>query len=331
MEIAAAETTLGQLGFSRLNGINGLLSIAHLFGITRSRCGIYVLSFSDGLFYIGQAVDVVRRFAQHRLVHGSICGFSFRAVDKTNLDREEQRSIAVAERAGIPLTNRVHVSQVSGETDLAELLSVAQQEDWLEGKQVEVPGGVVFDSEHPQRLRFRHQFQRLSQTPLYLDIRHILIAYTQNCIPVPGVTQFSFWSVSALPATNRGSWPRLAAININGMETLVVGHYYNDPDRIWGFINVTASVLKECFGDRAALTRMLADCSCNDRHYRTAGPDSTQVCCEGVAALTAALGHLGVIRAAKTLVLRLMRKGPTIFSKFHAPDLADVIIPTFLQ
>lgn len=46
--------------------VRELESVAPLF--REERCGIYILEFSNGDRYVGQAKDVTRRFAQHR--HG---------------------------------------------------------------------------------------------------------------------------------------------------------------------------------------------------------------------------------------------------------------------
>jgi hypothetical protein len=42
-----------------LDSLSGLVPVGH-------RCGVYVLQYADGTCYVGQAVDVVRRYAQHR-------------------------------------------------------------------------------------------------------------------------------------------------------------------------------------------------------------------------------------------------------------------------
>ena len=61
-----------ELGFPTPTDVRGRRSIADLLPKSRDRCGIYLLAFSDGTFYIGQALDVVRRFSQHRKQHDNI-------------------------------------------------------------------------------------------------------------------------------------------------------------------------------------------------------------------------------------------------------------------
>lgn len=98
-----------ELGFPALVDVRGRRSIADLLPKSRNRCGIYLLEFSEGLFYIGQALDVVRRFSQHRKQHDNIVRWSFRPVNRRNLDAVERELIHCAPSLGLALTNKVHV------------------------------------------------------------------------------------------------------------------------------------------------------------------------------------------------------------------------------
>jgi hypothetical protein len=66
-----SQRVLKELGFSRVSHVQGGASIADLFK-PHERCGIYVLHFTNGEFYAGQAVDVTRRYVQHRETHKDI-------------------------------------------------------------------------------------------------------------------------------------------------------------------------------------------------------------------------------------------------------------------
>lgn len=52
--------------------VRGRLSISDLFPVSRGRCSIYLLKYADQTYYIGQAVDAVRRFSQHRKNYDNI-------------------------------------------------------------------------------------------------------------------------------------------------------------------------------------------------------------------------------------------------------------------
>jgi hypothetical protein len=71
----------------------------------RRRCGIYVLRFSNEEFYVGEAVDVTRRYAQHRKTHADIEQIAFKQVPRGKLDEGERSLIWRLKRQGWPLRN----------------------------------------------------------------------------------------------------------------------------------------------------------------------------------------------------------------------------------
>ena len=119
------------MGFPALEPVTSLQSVAHLFGSTKNRCGIYFLAFQSGLFHVGQAVDVVRRFSQHRRNHDDIVGFSFIAVSKPELNDIERTLIFKAESLGLKITNAAHVTSIVGDTDFDLVVPLAEQDAWL--------------------------------------------------------------------------------------------------------------------------------------------------------------------------------------------------------
>src|SRR5438128_2181912 len=125
------EQLIVKLGFPPLKSVATLPSIAHLFGSTRSRCGIYLLTFQNGAIYIGQAFDVVHRFASHRRTYRDITGFAFIIEKKLKLDETERNLIRRAERLGLTLLNVVHTSEVVGDTDLDLVFPAEKQQEWL--------------------------------------------------------------------------------------------------------------------------------------------------------------------------------------------------------
>jgi len=65
--------------FTQPRHIQGRASIADLFPPGK-RCGLYILHFTNGEIYAGQALDVTRRYVQHRKVHSDIERISFTAI-----------------------------------------------------------------------------------------------------------------------------------------------------------------------------------------------------------------------------------------------------------
>lgn len=126
-----ADTRIGELGFPSWTDVIQRISIADLFFKKTSRCGIYVLGFADGERYVGQSIDVVKRFAQHRLVHGAISSFTFRRVPREDLSRFERECIHLLEAHGIRLRNLDHMSVLQGERDLDLIVTPDEQIQWL--------------------------------------------------------------------------------------------------------------------------------------------------------------------------------------------------------
>ncbi len=96
---------VASLGFAETIDVRGRVSIADLFAKSKSRTGVYLLEFANQTFYIGQAVEVCRRFAQHYANVGDIIGFTFLPIGAGILDETERDLIRSAEVAGLPLTN----------------------------------------------------------------------------------------------------------------------------------------------------------------------------------------------------------------------------------
>ena len=65
------ENPFVEYGFNHSYNVAGCYSIAHLFK-PDERCGIYILSFQNGYFYVGLATDFVKRYTQHRKIHSDI-------------------------------------------------------------------------------------------------------------------------------------------------------------------------------------------------------------------------------------------------------------------
>lgn len=321
--------TIKRLGFAALTDVRGRPSIADLIPPSKRKPGVYLLEFENGSFYLGQAVDPVRRFAQHRMNVGGIVGYSFSACRRQELDEIEQATIRKAEARGLPLTNRVHVSHIEGETDLDLIVSRESQDGWLAGERGSrrSPRLVRIPADSPARVRTKQRFEKLSNDDRYAEVLKCLGTYVGCAIMYPRSTQLTFWSVSCLPSTGNATFRRYSAVNAGMMELCVVGYSGNDVKRTWGFINVSRSILVKKHGNmqrvRATYRGALIDSS---RAYRAAGQDQLRMETRSITDLTALLSHPAVALAARDLALRVMQSRATIYSQYHCPDLADAIL-----
>lgn len=318
-------------GFGDPIDVRGRYSVAEQFPKSRGRCGIYLLEFTSSLFYIGQAVDVVRRFAQHQHNHHDIVRLRFQHVNASNLNAVEQELIHRAEALGVRLTNVIFISVVQGEKDLDLLITPAEQAMWLDD-----PASLALDdARHPlneddvRRLRLRKQYCKLEEKTVFEPLLDLLRRYVNLVLPAPVRTELSHWSVSCLPSTNKSYAPRLAVINVYKMETLVVCFDKADPQRIWGFVNMARTPLQtKRLGLLRARYRWFRDerVMLRKPHYRSAGPDKLQAHFNSFAQAHTLLDDPVIQRAMRQLTLNLMRKGPNLQIRWHCYDLADQIL-----
>lgn len=313
------------LGFAPTVPVSTLRSVAHLFGSSKGRCGVYLLEFPGARFYIGQAVDAARRFGQHRKNYDDISGFSFIPTQPGSLDQVERGLIHKAELLGLVILNTVHAANVIGETDLDMVLSPLQQTEWLSSP-VRFNTG---DAAAPIALagaqveRFSGKFFKFKEHPLYVPASELVTTYVRHCIPAPKRTEYSFWAVSCLPATNHNTWPRLLCVSAGVMELLVLGFHKNDQSALWGFVTVASDVLSDNFKTEKSLIDFFPSVEVSSRQYRDAGQHQVTLWAPDEQSFSTILRHEAVQQAAASLALRVMRKRATIYSKFHCKHLAD--------
>jgi len=206
------------LGFAKYLYVKGRLSVADSF--TKSnRCGIYILHFQNGEYYVGLAIDVVRRHAQHRVNHLDIEYISFKEVDSTKLIEVEKQTVYDLENLKKPLRNINLVSILSGDTDLDLIVSRQEQQQWINYE-------LGFESlntdrfNYPElRRKYSRKFIKLKCTKYFDQICEILQNYILNAIPFPCKTEYSFWCCSCLPAAKNQVFSR---VNIFWQEVLTV-------------------------------------------------------------------------------------------------------------
>ncbi len=313
-----------ELGFVQIEQVAGLLSIAHIFGSSKKRCGLYLLQLEDGNFYIGQAVDVVGRFAQHLKSKGRIQGFAFLPMAQRHLDNLEKRLIRAAEAAGIPLVNITHMSVIVGERDLDHLVSYQEQESWLSGAPNSQAIGERVVLSEALRHRFRHRFQQFSASPHFSELLEWLSLYIREVIIDPQRTEYTFWSVSCLPsAGSQAIWRRSYALSAAVMELFVVGRWRDGEPPAWAFMNVASDVLESAFGSVTKVMQRYPELELMDARYRDAGTHQVRLFAENGSCIPYLLADPAIKLAARSLALRVMRKRATIYGKYHCPQLAN--------
>jgi hypothetical protein len=316
------------LGFKKKIYVLGRKSIANEFAPTR-RCGIYILHFLNNEFYVGQAVNVASRFHQHRQNHSDIEYISFMVVPKKRLSQTERHIIDQLETLRTTLRNISLVSIIKGETDLDEVVSPQDQTLWMNDE-------LPFESleterfDYPeQRHRYTKRFEKFKETNFGPEIIQLLKEYILFTIPYPRKTEYVFWSLTCLPKKHI-----ISRVNIFWQETLRIFDYTpytnetvqsEDPIIAVVFF-VSKSVLFQNKSKDSFLQRFKS-ISFPEIIYPTGGQDQQAISCFAYEFFDL-LDDPDIFKAIKTFNLRLLRKGPCIFSRYHCFDLADEVLRT---
>lgn len=318
------------LGFDKYIYAKGMPSIAGQF--TRSnRCGIYILHFENGEYYVGLATDVVKRYAQHRQDHTDIEFVSFKEIPKTKLPAIEKETVYKLEDLKKTLRNINIVSIIIGETDLDLLVSKEDQEKWVN---YELP----FESlntdrlEYPElRKKYTKKYEKLKSNQFFERCCTILQHYIHYTTPYPRRTEYVFWCCSCLPATDNA----LIRVNIYWQETLNIFeeefNYEEDGSEKAGkglaiSVWLSKSKLFEKYSG-SELIEKYKTLTIGNVVYESGGRDQQQIIISDIEFLDF-LYDKPISDAIKDFNLRLMRKGGCVFNRYHCFDLADEAVRT---
>jgi hypothetical protein len=185
------------LGFPKPRVVLGRVSIADIYR-PGNRCGIYILYFSNGEFYVGQTRDVTRRFVQHLRIHHDIEKLTFKRVARKNLNSEESTIAAILEGQRFKLRNILLTSIPKGESDFDLIMPVEDQDRWLAGYNYSDAHGTRL-IEPELRRKYHGHFLRLLGMPHAEEAIAGLQHYLRIGIPAPLRSEVSFWACSCLP------------------------------------------------------------------------------------------------------------------------------------
>jgi hypothetical protein len=185
---------LAQHGFEKLLLVKNRGSVGGLV----PRRGIYVLRFVDGWYYAGQTKDVVRGYAQYRIVHCDIAHMAFVPCSQKQLKERESTMIAAMEAGGAHLRNRLKVELPELESDFDAVIVRSAQERWiedsefadLEGPRVNGPG---------LRSRTEYRAALVRQKPSFETILPAFGQVILDVVLAPFRSELSFWVMSVVP------------------------------------------------------------------------------------------------------------------------------------
>ena len=204
--------TLSEQGFSAPEPAQGRSSVADLYKPGR-RCGVYVLLFRDGYAYIGQSVDVVRRYSQHIRNHHDIEAISFRTTSVEELDLIEQSLVGVFERGGYKLRNIVFSTLPPITSDFDLIMSEANQTRWLSDMSfTDYQGERIVNPE--LRAKYANKYRTFKNFSGISDVVETLRLYVRAGIPAILRGEVSFWAISCLPGYNNPSITLFLQVNV---------------------------------------------------------------------------------------------------------------------
>jgi hypothetical protein len=305
-------TQLAKLEFETTIDVAGLSSIAPLF-LSNERCGIYVLHFANGEHYAALAVNVARRYGQHRKTHLDIDRLSFKQVAPHKLRTVEKTIITSLEKGGFHLRNIEGTSRTYAPSPFDdEIMTPDDQVLWeRDTLWQDVSGERVEDAK--LRQQYRRRFSRFTALPHVETATSVLRDYVWACIPAPLLTEKYYWSCS-LPLERRPDDLLVyLRVNINGHEVFTISTQHGDVHFGWHV-------------SKSALGRVPLWMYTENHVYEAGDSDQIYIGASGLKGARRILTHSRAIAAMRTFNLRLMRKGPTRFYRYHVFDLADRLL-----
>lgn len=285
-----------------------------------ARCGIYVLEFADGARYVGQTVNIVNRFSQHRRTYNDIVAMSFASCAENLLDVFELLVIKKIEN-DFSLRNKKLTDLPGGhdEVTLQMVDGFVLQLPWKRENR-----GTVFDEPKGSKNK---RFWKLAGRADYPEIKKQLARYVHETIPKPTATGGSLWSLTALPSTSkRPNRHRLFTLNAGSMEVLyLIEHIHQSgTSELEWRINLwpegLAKKLKNLSGDWVG-NAFYGETDA----YKSAG-SLIAISSFGTSTFGSVLEQEFILAAAYRLNVMLMRRSTSVYAKFHNEALAfDVL------
>ena len=310
--------------------VTGTRSVAGSLRSARSRCGIYVLSFADGEFYVGRTFNFAGRFLDHRKKWDDITEVLVLRMAKRDQVAAERAAIWRLEDDGFLLRNAIDVVEIHGPTAFDEIIKPDDQKRWLASALSDDPGDEVRLDRPDQRRRNRTNLARLVADPRFADLLPGLRRYITTTVPFSRRTELDRWAISAVPGVNRNSWPRLLTLTIHSLETLYVFAPIREPGRTMITINVDLPTILARWGTLDRLMNAFDGVTAEESLYGVRrGVLALRV--ESAPDLIRLLDLPGVTDAARQLNLQLMRKGPCFQRRVHSFGLADMLLEPLHQ
>ncbi len=203
--------------------VQGLSTISGIFA-DENPCGIYILEFDNGEFYVGQAKDVRKRFVNHcrdtshHPAWKDITHFSFIECAPRELNVREATTIRLLQQEGRILRNRSLNLFHEQPSPLDKLIPPVDQFHWADSEYLDREAQRISVTEVSKVIAaLPEDNSTMSTFPRYESCLRDISAFIDLVLPEPLKTMEQYWTISDAPSTNRG---RYYTVNVGVLEML---------------------------------------------------------------------------------------------------------------
>ncbi len=234
------------LGFAVIADVRGCNTLTELFANKMQLSGIYLQIRPERHLYIGQTVNMLRRFTRHLDNDIVIEELAFMPTPVKSLDKRENELIEKAQRLGFELDNldMIDSSMVRVEGKLEDFLTPDELDAWLnyEDQKKSLSIKSVYD-QMPAGLR--HQFNLARQHPLFTSCLNTARVFVQQCLPKPQETAGVLWSTTAYTTDLTTEFIPLIRIHLGTFTLASFGFFRSAPSEGWVQLSCQKETLLE--------------------------------------------------------------------------------------
>lgn len=305
--------------------VKGLNTISALIG-DDDPCGIYILEFENGESYVGQAVDVRKRFVSHwrdsahHPAWRDITHLSFTPYPAAELNIREATMLQALKSEGRPLRNKAMNLFHEQASPLDEIIAPVDQYHWADSEYLHRTASQVPEQRIARAVAgLPPGASKMSRLPLYGECLADISAFIDLVLPDPLGTMEKYWTISDCPSTNGG---RYYTVNVGVLEMLRCIRAFEDRSCL------NTIVWPELIDEYPNSTTL----------FTFEEPEGMQVFAYNItypkATITAAEFETGSLRGllesnpevladARALAIALMRTGTAgLFRRWHSKELA---------
>lgn len=281
--------------------------------------GFYLLMFDDDSYYLGESVNLKGRMGGHNTLWGK--NIEQVRFIRQNLSKQQLRTIErglIHELNAIVPTrcrNKTHASVHFGKDELADFLDLSEQQRWFDSPlafNLSDASGLKPMSE-AQGIKYKAAAEKYLAHPEEQATTVALRRYLLECVPVPKQTEFHGWNVS----TGTYGGRRLLCVCVGRMETFVMF-----PGGT-GFVVVRKSTVLSNGHSLTGFKRTHPNVRVKEREYDDSGADTLTLDARTPESFRSLLEDKTVLRAGAQLVLDVMRKHPSVYTRYHCPQVVE--------